>query len=374
MPASRRRSTPIIVGLLAAITVVAVIGYLRTQPSGLDRFYEPPGGVSASDRGEILRTEPADAGDTAAVSYRLLYRTETVDGRAVAASGFVAWPTAEPPPGGFPIVAYGHPTLGLADDCAASRRSLPSIDRGELVDFLEAGFAVAAADFPGLGPPDDPHPYLVGPPTAASVIDVVRAARARAGDRLSNQVVGWGYSQGGHAVLWARAAAGDAPELDWRGTVALAPVVDLAYTAQSAELGGALGVAIAMGQATKGLDLAPVLTDAGQATREDLAEDCALNAIRNAIDNPRPLLTDDRAWTDDLSQDAPPTAGVGPALVVYGSDDGVVGTDAVGRWVQGADDDAVTGRELAGEGHGGLVEAFGPPSIDWMRDRVSPPS
>jgi acetyl esterase/lipase len=81
-------------------------------------------------------------------------------------------------------------------------------------------------DYEGLGTPST-HPYLIGVSQGRSVLDMVRAARKL--DRtLGKKVVIAGHSQGGHAALWAGSLAGKwTPELDVRGTLALAPASHL---------------------------------------------------------------------------------------------------------------------------------------------------
>lgn len=381
MPASRRPPAPVVAGVIAVLVVVAVavgVGvYVRGRPSDLDRFYEVPDGVAAAERGTIFREEPMDATGVDAAAFRVLYRSETSDGAPAAVSGFVAWPLSKPPQGGFPIVAFGHPTSGLTSECAPSREPLGGVlDQAQVTSFLQAGFAVAATDFPGLGS-DSIQPYVVGEPSAAAIIDSVRAARASAGDLLSTQVVAWGYSQGGHGVLWARArAAAEAPDLEWRGTVALAPVVDLRYTAETTQLGRVLGVAIGMGQATTGLELDPLLTEQGREVREELTDSCIGKAVEKGVEADTELLTSDRGWLDDAAADDPPAEGSAPALVLYGSEDTVVGTQQVADWVAGAGGD-VTGMEVPGASHGGLPEAAtaaGDPVLAWMLERVRRPA
>ncbi|MGD5929547.1 alpha/beta fold hydrolase, partial [Xanthomonas citri pv. citri] len=89
-------------------------------------------------------------------------------------------------------------------------------------------------DYEGLGTPST-HPYLIGVSQGRSVLDMVRGARKL--DRsLGKKVLIAGHSQGGHAALWAAALAGRwTPELDVRGTLALAPASHLG--AQPAQLG-----------------------------------------------------------------------------------------------------------------------------------------
>lgn len=359
-----------------AIIVVAIVAgrWFQARPSALERFYQLPDDeeVAAAERGQIFREEPISDQGADARAFRVLYRTVGPDGEPAAASGFIAWPADRAPAGGYPIVAFGHSTVGLADECAPSRGGFGLINRDEAIAFLKAGYAVAAADYPGLGV-DGPHPYVVGETTGASVLDIVRAARRSAGDQLSDQVVGWGYSQGGHAVLWARAlAAADAPELQWRGTVALAPVVDPVELTRHEAEGDVLAVAVAMGQATRGLDVEPVLTEAGHDTEGDLSDECISRAIQAGVERGEPVLTDDRAWLEDLGRERPPVAGEGPALVIYGDQDTTVGTEAVARWVGDGRDAGVEGRVKPGLGHGGLVEASQDEVREWLLTRLAP--
>jgi acetyl esterase/lipase len=91
--------------------------------------------------------------------------------------------------------------------------------------LLDAGYVVVAPDYEGLGVPNEIHPYLVGEAEGRNVLDAARVARVAGGN---DDVVVWGHSQGGHAVLFARELAPDyAPELDLRGVAAAAPVTDL---------------------------------------------------------------------------------------------------------------------------------------------------
>jgi pimeloyl-ACP methyl ester carboxylesterase len=82
-------------------------------------------------------------------------------------------------------------------------------------------------DYEGLGTPGE-HPYLIGRSEGYSMLDMVRAAR-KLDTRLGRKVIIAGHSQGGQSALWAASLAGKwTPELNVRGTVALAPVSHLA--------------------------------------------------------------------------------------------------------------------------------------------------
>ena len=77
---------------------------------------------------------------------------------------------------------------------------------------LNQGYIVAATDYQGLGGPG-PHPYLVGPSAAHSVLDVVRAATEVTKASANTRFAVWGGWQRGHATLWtAQLAASYAPK------------------------------------------------------------------------------------------------------------------------------------------------------------------
>ena len=163
-----------------------------------------------------------------------MYLSESVQGEPIAVTGVIAVPEAPAPAGGRPVVSVGPGTAGIADTCApsrftpqldeAARRLGLGEDRGDrLGGFADAGYVVAQTDYEGLGTPGG-HPYLVGVSEGRGFLDAAQAARqlsdADAGDRLAL----WGYSQGGHSVLWANQLADEwAPDLHLVGTVAGAP-------------------------------------------------------------------------------------------------------------------------------------------------------
>jgi dipeptidyl aminopeptidase/acylaminoacyl peptidase len=162
-----------------------------------------------------------------APAYRIVYHSTDGSGAAVDVTGVVIVPAGRAPAGGRDIVAWAHGTSGIADACAPSTNSWLFESIPGLGDLLKRGYIVAATDYQGLGGPG-PHPYLVGPSAAHSVLDSVRAARAVPHASASNRFALWGESQGGHATLWsAQLAAAYAPELELVGAAADAPTVDL---------------------------------------------------------------------------------------------------------------------------------------------------
>ena len=194
---------------------------LLTGDGGTPPFYAWSGELGG-EPGRLLRQEPgpgdlADAGR----SVRILYTsTDGIGGKAkVPVSGVLYLPKGQVPERGWPLIAWAHGTVGVADVCAPSFAGRSKRDVTYLNFWLAQGYAVVATDYQGLGVPG-PHPYLATRPEAYSVLDSVRAVQ-RGGFGVSDEVVLVGQSQGGAAVFaTAGYAPSYAPELGIRGTVA----------------------------------------------------------------------------------------------------------------------------------------------------------
>jgi pimeloyl-ACP methyl ester carboxylesterase len=227
---------------------------VRKGPRGV-AFYTPPKHLRGTHGGLIwARRQTGHDALKGARNELLLYRSKDVGGRTIAVSGSVAVPKGKAPKGGWPVITYAHGTTGSADICAPTRgydkNHLTSYAYPLLQRWLKAGFAVVRTDYQGLGTPGV-HEYLVGTPEARSVLDAVRAARAF-DPRLSKRFVISGHSQGGHAALFAAAAAPKyVPELTLRGTVSFAPASHLKtqfqLTRNIGQAGGGLGAIVGLG-------------------------------------------------------------------------------------------------------------------------------
>ncbi|KAA0235398.1 MAG: hypothetical protein JJLCMIEE_01765 [Acidimicrobiales bacterium] len=188
-------------------------------------YYQAPDALEDVEAGQILEQEPmALAAGIDGQAWKITYVTTTPRGELVPSTGIMVRPDADPPEGGYPVVTWAHGTTGVGDECAPSKQ--PAFNMIGLQQLIDAGYALVATDYLGLGTPGQ-HPYLVGVAAATSVIDIVRAARGPDGIDAGSDVVAWGYSQGGHAVLFVREIIGEyAPELKLRGIAATAPLVD----------------------------------------------------------------------------------------------------------------------------------------------------
>jgi hypothetical protein len=185
----------------------------------------------AGQPGSVVEAGPLNSAAMlpgAAEGYRVVYRTTDHHGEERLSSGAVYVPPGPAPDRGWPVVSYAHGTIGLADGCE------PSVtgglgDEGAYMDrWLRRGYAVVATDYAGLGTPGE-LAYLDGVAAGHDVVDMVRAGRATVPE-LSPRWVVAGLSQGGHAALHtAHLATAYAPELDYRGAVALAPPTNLEH-------------------------------------------------------------------------------------------------------------------------------------------------
>ena len=213
-----------LLALAAALAGPAAAATPQLQgDGGVPDFYAVTGKVKGKP-GRLIRQEPLAPAlvlEGAASGVRILYTsTDGLGGKdRVAVSGALFLPKGEAPKGGWPLLAWAHGTVGVADVCAPSFAGRSPRDKTYLGFWLARGYAVVASDYQGLGVPGG-HPYLATRPSAYSVLDSVRAVQ-KAGFPVSRRVVLIGQSQGGGAAFATAAYAPDyAPELDIRGTVA----------------------------------------------------------------------------------------------------------------------------------------------------------
>ena len=139
-------------------------------------FYRAPPSVIVGPPGTLVRQEVIDGAPLGAIAYRVLYRSTGLNDKPIAVSGVVIVPRGEPPPGGRPIVAWAHPTSGIASRCAPSLAIFLFQQIQGLRSFVRNGYVVAATDYPGLGTPG-PHPYLVGVSEARAVLELRACCR-----------------------------------------------------------------------------------------------------------------------------------------------------------------------------------------------------
>ena len=89
---------------------------------GVSAFYQWASEVPSTP-GTLLRHEPLEEElllEYAGVGKRILYSSESFSGAVVAVSGAVFLPKGEAPEEGWPVLAWSHGTVGVADICAPS--------------------------------------------------------------------------------------------------------------------------------------------------------------------------------------------------------------------------------------------------------------
>lgn len=235
------------VALVSVVVLVQLLGVRALAPFALPlglefvNSFASSGGapipvatadLTASGAGSLVSattmpgvTRRVEAGDLRAA--RVLYWSSSGD-RAVPAvvSGSVFTPEGNPPPGGWPVVAIGHGTVGIDNPCGPSRSDKLLGALAFVTPFINKGYAVALPDYEGLGAKGT-HRYLDARTAGLNMIDSVRALRHTFPD-ISTKWLGFGHSQGG-AATWAanEQSAAYAPELDLLGTVAAAPAADV---------------------------------------------------------------------------------------------------------------------------------------------------
>jgi alpha-beta hydrolase superfamily lysophospholipase len=176
-------------------------------------------------------------GSVAAESSILTYKMLGQNGQEVQATSLVFTPNTPPPAGGWPIVVWAHGTTGVADACAPSKAALTDSTKDLISKLLAAGYVVVAPDYEGLGTPGI-HPFLNVKSEAFSITDAVVAARNYLTQRnllTSKKWMTVGHSQGGNAALGAAQYASRA-QLDYKGTVAVAPASNLGSILLNGEL------------------------------------------------------------------------------------------------------------------------------------------
>lgn len=213
-----------------AMTAVALI------VTGINRAIAQPGNeaiplgeVAQAQNGAIVRIWPLFGGATpGAKAYRILYRSTGLNGEPIPVTAAVVYPDTPSPPGGRPVVAWAHPTTGVASHCAPTLLPLIRGSVQGLDEMIARGFIVVATDYAGLGA-DSEHPYLIGTSEARAVLDSVRAVRQMRDAGARREFAVWGHSQGGHAALFTgEFATSYAPELKLVGVAAAAPATYLA--------------------------------------------------------------------------------------------------------------------------------------------------
>jgi pimeloyl-ACP methyl ester carboxylesterase len=169
---------------------------------------------------------------------RVEYESKSgIDGSTQLVSGSVFVPNGTPPPGGWPIIAMGHGTIGVQHDCGPSLSPTLLGSADAVATLVNNGFLVTLPDYQGLGMDQTYHPYLDSTTVGYNMIDSVRAARKLV-PAASDRWLAFGSSQGGQAAWAANELAGTyGTGLELLGSAIVAPAADFAGLADSAAAG-----------------------------------------------------------------------------------------------------------------------------------------
>jgi pimeloyl-ACP methyl ester carboxylesterase len=361
-------------------------------PPASDQFYVPPSPLSAGEPGTLIRWAPMPA-PPGIRAWRILYHSTDMDGGDVAVSGAVFAPDLAARPDGFPLIAMGHNTTGIARVCAPSLdpfRPLAGAAEAfyaqQVAGFVDGGFVVVATDYQGLGAVDGNHPFLIGESAAYNVLDAARAARALPDLDLAPDTTLWGHSQGGHAAAWAgQFAPTYAPDLRVTGVILGAPAAEpgLVLAAASGQpeptplTGYIVSLAYAWSHVYPEVAAAPALTPAALEKIDIVTREC-IPTIATAYGD-RPLadyvdaaLLMAAPWAALLERNAAGRQPIGaPVLVVQGTDDPLVPAPTTEAFVDrlcglGTD---VQMRLYPDVGHGAVITAAMPDMLAWAAAR-----
>jgi len=338
--------------------------------------------------GHLIRSESLSTKIPGADAWRILYASTGLDGLPIEVSGLVIAPKLPPPATGRNVVAWAHPTTGVAESCAPSLLKDPFDTIPHLPALLTLDWVVVATDYPGLGTPG-PHPYLVGVSEGRAVLDAVRAAHQIPKIGASTRFAAWGHSQGGHAVLFAgELARSYAPDLTLMGVAAISPATDLLQLLKDDldEHAGKIVASYCLWSWSRvyGAPLSPYVDASVLSTMDRIAGDCvesegeAYRLFFATLPMPSNYLAasiyTSAPWDRLLLENRPGRVPPGAALyVAQGTDDPIVRPSVTADFVAGLCRTGATVRyePFPGVGHMRAGRTSATAAIQWMQTRFN---
>jgi pimeloyl-ACP methyl ester carboxylesterase len=377
----------ILLRTVAVLSILLGLAQVSKARESVRPFYEATKQELDGPPGTLIRVEPWDMHTAYWVkAYRILYRSRGLKGEPIAVSGVVIIPQFPVPPGGRPIIAWAHPTTGIAVKCAPSLRDdLVDVIPG-LTQIVPKGYVIVATDYPGLGT-EGPHPYLVGLSEGRAVLDSVRAARSIPETQARNEFAIWGHSQGGHAALWAgELARSYAPELGLVGIAAAAPATELAplFDRDERETAGKILGSMALVAWSKVFDLSlgSVLRPGAIPAADRISRDC-INTLGGDIGvemAEEPLQTqfldadptETEPWKSLIAGNTPGGSPISvPVFIAQGTEDKIVRPKLTRDFIRRLCDarQKVTFMELPGIDHAMAAWKSAPDAVSWIEER-----
>lgn len=198
----------------------------NSEAFAISSFYEIADSLPAGKPGDLIRFNEFDGYELPfnIMAVRILYHSVAAKGTDAAASGVVLYPDGNPPPGGWPVIAWAHPVTGVARTCAPSL--MKNLYDGPVLSmYVNMGYAVVATDYVGLGTTFR-NAFIDGPSNASDVIYAISAAR-RAIPQLGAKWVAIGEEDGGAAVVMVAEMESELGDAGYLGSIAIAGAMDL---------------------------------------------------------------------------------------------------------------------------------------------------
>ena len=314
---------------LLFVLIAFLVACTPQQPS----YYGPVQLAAGHRPGDLLDAQPFPGAPAGATATRILYASTALDGTPVPISALVIIPDA-PSASSRPVLAWLHPTTGVASACAPTLGPTPFAQIQGLSLFLAAGYAIVATDYEGLGGPGT-HPYLVGASEARAALDSVRALQRMPAAQAGPRFAVWGHSQGGHAALFTAALAPSyAPDLQLVGAAAAAPVTDMAALierpAENPLWGGLLAYTVWSWSRVFAADPADIAPRATHVTIDRTAQVCLETGdeLKQLITDSAPLsgqpIHPGDRWRALLAENVTPPYSGPPTFIAQGEADPVI--------------------------------------------------
>jgi hypothetical protein len=369
--------------LLAALATAAF--------AGDDDFYSVAPGVVPGPPGSLVRLQGRpDIQVTQSYAWRILYRSVSFTGHPIVVSATVLVPFGRPPEGGWPVIAWAHGTTGIVPKCGPSKLPDPLVRIAGINRAITGRYVIVATDYPGLGV-GPAHPYLVGESEGRAILDSIRAVQSMPEAHAGTRTALFGFSQGGHAVLWAnQIAPAYAPELDLVGVAALAPPTYLGelFTDDYDELSGRILTGLVLESWSDpdvyDLSLGSMIRPAEYAPFHKIGDNCidlVLDEISDLAENrriPKAFLKADPPttppWSGYMAGNIPsPARSAVPFYIAQGTADTTVDPPVTYKFVHRMCEAGTVVRleRFPGKTHTKLPKAAQGSAMEWIGDRFA---
>lgn len=370
-------------GIKFGVRVVIGLHEEQTNPT----FYNVSDLDAQSGKpGAIARVQQLYSTPDGMSGWRVIYHSTDKDGNPIFASGLIVAPEVIKANRRLSIVAWGHPTTGVAERCAPSVGFDPFDSIEGLRSLVAAGYMVVAPDYSGMGVSGPPS-FLIGESEARTMLDIARAAQELPYISVSKDLAFWGHSQGGHAALFSSQIASTyANEFNIRGVAIAAPATDLGSLIQE-DIDTTGGVTIGSYAFNEyheayGADASNILTPRAQQVMTQTVSLCLLGQNSQLHTLTKPLvgnfLTSDptttEPWAGLLHKNTPtgPPPST-PLFVAQGEKDTLVKPAVTDAFVvaQEARGVQVTFKKNPNVGHGLVALEAMPDVIKWLNEQFA---